>query len=95
MAYILVTSEGKNYFIKIIYNLGIPMKFHGISKQEAVKYTGLVYDLVLFAKKSLDDLKKGDHRVDHSKEKNPQFSMRLRLKHGVEIIIIQGIKYII
>jgi len=68
------------------------MKYEGLTRQEAVKYTGLVYDLVLFAKKSLDDLKKGDHKVDHSKEKNPQFSMRLRLKHGVEIIIVQGRK---
>lgn len=59
---------------------------------EAVKYTGLIYDLVLFTKKSLDDLKKNDQKNDYSKEKFPNFSMRLRMKHGVEVIVIQGIK---
>ena len=62
-----------------------------MSYQEAVKYTGLLYDLVLFSKKSLDDLKKGEHtKNDHSKEKNPQFSMRLRLKNGIEMMVVQG-----
>lgn len=57
-----------------------------------MKYTGLIYDLVLFCKKSLDDLKRAEHnsKADYLKEKNHQFSMRLRLKHGVEIIIVQG-----
>ena len=93
-AYILITSEGikKELKIKIfkIY-IAVPIKFDGLSYQEAVKYTGLIYDLVLFCKKSLDDLKKTDHgKNDYSKDKNSQFSMRLRLKHGLEIIIVQG-----
>ena len=47
--------------------------------------------MVLFCKKSLDDLKKGDYnKNDHSKDKSANFSMRMRLKHGVEIIIVQG-----
>jgi len=46
--------------------------------------------LVLFTKKSLDDLKKNDQKNEYSKEKNPNFSMRLRMKHGVEVIIVQG-----
>jgi len=64
-----------------------------LSYQEAVKYTGLLYDLVLFSKKALDDLKKGGEftKNDHSKEKNPQFSMRLRMKNGIEIMVLQGI----
>jgi hypothetical protein len=66
-----------------------------LSYQEAVKYTGLLYDLVLFSKKSLDDLKKGEYtKNDHSKEKNPQFSMRLRLKNGIEMMIVQGDQFI-
>ena len=48
--------------------------------------------MVLFTKKSLDDLKKNDQKNEYSKDKNPNFSMRLRMKHGVEVIIVQGKK---
>lgn len=49
-----------------------------------MKYTGLIYDLILFCKKTLDDLKRSTLHTP--------ISLRLRLKHGVEIIIIQGKK---
>ena len=38
----------------------------------------------------MDDLKKNDQKNDYSKDKNPNFSMRLRMKHGIEVIITQG-----
>ena len=48
--------------------------------------------MVLFCKKSLDDLKKNDNQKnDYSKEKNQNFTIRLRMKHGIEVIVVQGI----
>ncbi len=53
-----------------------------MTRQEAVKYAGLIYDLILFSKRTLDDFKK-----------TPNYgyiTLRMRLKNGKEIIVVQG-----
>jgi hypothetical protein len=69
--------------------LGVPFKYNinNISHQEAVKYAGLVFDLILFSKRTLDDLKKTPHHGN--------MTLRLRLKNGSEIIVVQGKKFFI
>lgn len=55
---------------------------NNIPPNEAIKYTGLIYDLILYIKKTLDDFKKQG-------EKGGDISVRLRLKDGKEIIVTQ------
>jgi hypothetical protein len=82
----MLTSEGNNNnkFNHIL--LGVPFKYssNNISYPEAVRYAGLVYDLILYSKKVLDDFRKNNHG---------NMSMRLRLKSGMEIIVVQGILF--
>ena len=47
-----------------------------------MKYAGLIYDLVLFSKRTLDDFKKTPNHGN--------FTLRMRLKNGKEIIVVQG-----
>ena len=51
----------------------------------AVKYAGLIYDLMLFTKKTFDDFKKSPN--------SGNVILRIRLKNGKEFIISQGNKY--
>ena len=62
----------------------MPFKYNpnNISHQDAVKYAGLIYDLILFSKRTLDDLKKTPHHGN--------MTLRLRLKTGSEIVVVQG-----
>jgi len=62
----------------------VPFKYNvnNISQQDAVKYAGLVYDLILFSKKTLDDFKGTPHYGN--------MKLRMRLKNGKEIIVVQG-----
>jgi len=55
---------------------------NNISYSEAINIAGLLHDLILYAKKVLDDLKKNNHG---------NMTFRIRLKSGTEIIIVQGI----
>ena len=68
-------------------SLFVPFKF-SISSLEypmAVKYAGLIYDLMLFTKKTFDDFKKSPN--------SGNVILRIRLKNGKEFIISQGNKY--
>jgi hypothetical protein len=69
-SYVLLTSEG------------VPFKFSGLSHQEAVRYAGLIYDLILYSKKTIDDFKRTPNHGN--------MALRLRLKNGTEIIVVQG-----
>jgi hypothetical protein len=71
-SYILVTSEG------------VPFKFAGVKHEEAIKYSGLMYDLIHYSKRILEDLKKGN---------SGNISLRLRLKDGHEYIIQQELDF--
>jgi len=62
---------------------GVPYKYATLEHPEAVKYTGLLYDLFLFTKKILDNYK--------STPNNGNMCIRLRLKSSQEVIINQGI----
>jgi hypothetical protein len=64
--------------------IGIPFKYSiGIEHPEAVKYAGLIYDILLFSKKTLDSFKVSPPNTGN-------LTMRLRLKSGKELIIVQG-----
>jgi hypothetical protein len=49
-----------------------------------IKIAGLVFDFILYSKKTLDDLKKqGEPTI------NKNLSIRMRLKNGEELIVVQ------
>jgi hypothetical protein len=64
---------------------GVPFKYNpnNITHQEAVKISGLIYELVFYSKKTLDDFKRTPNYGN--------ITIRLRLKSGLEIIVVQGI----
>lgn len=72
--YILMSSEG------------IPFKSNIVEQTTVVKIAGLIYDLILYAKRTLDDLKKTN--VPQPGQ-SPNGTMRMRLKNGEEIIVVQ------
>ncbi len=63
---------------------GVPFKYNAnnISHEEAVKISGLVYELIIQSKKTLDDFKRTRN--------DGNMTLRLRLKSGLEIIVVQG-----
>ena len=65
-------------------NEGVPFKYNinNISHQDAVKISGLIHELVLYSKKTLDDFKRTPNHGN--------ITIRLRLKSGLEIIVVQG-----
>lgn len=68
VSYILVTPEG------VPYKTSLPRY------EDAVKYTGLFFDLISYAKKVFDELKRSS-----SYDKN--MTLRLRLTDGYEYIV--------
>ena len=67
----------------------MPFKFNiNISKDDAVRYTGLLFNLMHYVKKVLDDLKKSENNQVRN-----NFMMRLRLQTGMEIIVNQDTDY--
>lgn len=70
--YILMSAEG------------IPFKSN-LENPVAVKIAGLIYDLILFSKRTLDDLKKNAD----SQMSNKNLTIRMRLKNGEELIVVQ------
>ncbi len=70
--YILVSSEG------------IPFKSNIEDNAFVVKLTGLLFDLILYSKRTLDDLKKVNEPGV-----NKNLTIRMRLKSGEELIIVQ------
>jgi hypothetical protein len=70
--YILVSSEG------------IPFKSNIEDNAFVVKLTGLLFDLILYSKRTLDDLKK-----INEPGVNKDLTIRMRLKSGEELIIVQ------
>lgn len=72
--YILMSSEG------------IPFKSNITETTTVVRISGLIYDLILYSKRTLDDLKKLN--VPQPGQ-SPNLTMRMRLKNGEEMIIVQ------
>lgn len=67
-SYVLVTSEG------------VPFKYSGVKPEEGIKYAALMYDLINYTKRVLEDLKKGN---------SGNICIRLRLKDGHEYVVQQ------
>lgn len=72
--YILMSAEG------------IPFKSSITDNAQVVKIAGLLFDFVIFAKRTFDDLKR-DKNSNNMEQKN--LTLRMRLKNGEEYIIIQ------
>jgi len=70
--YILMSSEG------------IPFKSNIENNAQVVKLAGLVFDLILYSKRTLEDLKKVNEPGV-----NKNLTLRMRLKNGEELIIVQ------
>ena len=67
---------------------GIPFKSNIEKNSEVVRITGLLFDLILYSKKILEDLKKVNEPGA-----NDNLTLRMRLKNGEEIIIVQQNEY--
>ena len=67
---------------------GIPFKSNIEKNSEVVRITGLIFDLILYSKKILDDLKKVNEPGT-----NDNLTLRMRLKNGEEIIVVQQNEY--
>ena len=70
--YILMSSEG------------IPFKSNIENNAQVVKLAGLIFDLILYSKRTLEDLKKVNEPGV-----NKNLTLRMRLKNGEELIIVQ------
>ena len=66
---------------------GIPFKSNMEKNSDVVRVAGLIFDLILYSKRTLSDLKK----VNDSSDDN--LTLRMRLKSGVEIIVVQQNEY--
>ena len=66
---------------------GIPFKSNIEKNSEVVRITGLIFDLILYSKKILEDLKKVNEPG------NDNLTLRMRLKNGEEIIVVQQNEY--
>ena len=67
---------------------GIPFKSNIEKNSEVVRITGLIFDLILYSKKILEDLKKVNEPGT-----NDNLTLRMRLKNGEEIIVVQQNEY--
>ena len=67
---------------------GIPFKSNIEKNSEVVRITGLIFDLILYSKKILEDLKKVNDPGS-----NDNLTLRMRLKNGEEIIVVQQNEY--
>ena len=63
---------------------GIPFKSNIEKNSEVVRISGLIFDLILYSKKILEDLKKVNEPGV-----NDNLTLRMRLKNGEEIIVVQ------
>lgn len=63
---------------------GIPFKSNIDDNQTVVKIAGLLFDFILYSKRTLDDLKKTNESMG-----NRNLTIRMRLKSGEELIIVQ------
>ena len=70
--YILMSSEG------------IPFKSNIDDNPTVVKIAGLLFDFILYSKRTLDDLKKTNEPMA-----NRNLTIRMRLKNGEELVIVQ------
>ena len=72
----------------IMTNEGVPFKYNpnNITHQDAVKICGLIFELAYFSKKTFDDFKRTPNYGN--------ITLRMRLKTGLEIIVVQGIIHI-
>ena len=88
---LLKAFEDKNtsmeYYILMSID-GIPFKSNIEKNSEVVRITGLIFDLILFSKKILEDLKKVNEQG-----LNENLTLRMRLKNGEEIIVVQQNEY--
>ena len=84
---LLKAFEDKNtsmeYYI-LMNNEGIPFKSNIEKNSEVIKIAGLIFDLVLYSKRTLDSLKKTN---EPGVSKN--LTLRMRLKNGEELIVVQ------
>ena len=67
---------------------GIPFKSNIEKNSEVVRISGLIFDLILYSKKILEDLKKVNDQ-----NANENLTLRMRLKNGEEIIVVQQNEY--
>ena len=67
---------------------GIPFKSNIEKHSEVVRISGLIFDLILYSKKILEDLKKVNEPGV-----NDNLTLRMRLKNGEEIIVVQQNEY--
>ena len=67
---------------------GIPFKSNIEKNSEVVRISGLIFDLILYSKKILEDLKKVNEPGV-----NDNLTLRMRLKNGEEIIVVQQNEY--
>ena len=66
---------------------GIPFKSNIEKNSDVVRVAGLIFDLILYSKRTLSDLKKTNDSSDDN------LTLRMRLRNGVEIIIVQQNEY--
>ena len=66
---------------------GIPFKSNMEKNSDVVRVAGLIFDLILYSKRTLSDLKKTNDSSDDN------LTLRMRLRNGVEIIIVQQNEY--
>lgn len=84
---LLKAFEDKNTsmeFYILMNNEGIPFKSNIEKNSDVIRIAGLIFDLILYSKRTLDSLKKVN---EPGVSKN--LTMRMRLKNGEEIIIVQ------
>ena len=67
---------------------GIPFKSNIEKNSEVVRIAGLIFDLILYSKKILEDLKKVNEQG-----LNENLTLRMRLKSGEELIVVQQNEY--
>ena len=88
---LLKAFEDKNtsmeYYILMSIE-GIPFKSNIERNSDVVRIAGLLFDLILYSKKVLEDLKKVNEQGVHE-----NLTLRMRLKNGEEIIIVQQNEY--
>ena len=80
---LLVSFEAKNQSLEsfvLVTSEGVPFKYSGLKDEEATKLAGLMYDLMHFSKRTLEDFKKGNLG---------NICIRLRLTDGHEYIVKQ------
>ena len=84
---LLKAFEDKNtsmeYYI-LMSSEGIPFKSNIENNAQVVKLAGLIFDLILYSKRTLEDLKKVNEPGV-----NKNLTLRMRLKNGEELIIVQ------